>query len=108
MISVAVRIETECGTCRMPIPVNTLAREVGCPSCGRSAQVSGDIWQALLRDPVYDGPRMLRNEGRRSRAGGLSVAYTRLGPCCQGCGKEIPVASIVEVRGSTGTHAARR
>ncbi|WP_437717582.1 hypothetical protein WMF45_14960 [Sorangium sp. So ce448] len=98
MISVAVRIETECGTCRMPMPINTLAREVGCPSCGRPTEVSDDVWQALLRDPVYDGPRMLANEGRQCSARKLSAAYTRRGPCCQGCEKEIPVASIVEVR----------
>ncbi|WP_437299642.1 hypothetical protein [Sorangium sp. So ce426] len=98
MISVAVRIETECGTCRMPMPVNTLAREVGCPSCGRSTEVSDDVWQALLRDPVYDGPRMLANEGRQCAARKLSAVYTRRGPCCQGCEEEIPVASIVEVR----------
>ncbi|WP_437916061.1 hypothetical protein WME73_14470 [Sorangium sp. So ce302] len=98
MISVAVRLETECGTCRMPMPVNTLAREVGCPSCGRRTEVSDDVWQALLRDPVYDGPRMLANEGRQCSARKLSAAYTRRGPCCQGCEKEIPVASIVEVR----------
>ncbi|MGK3981861.1 hypothetical protein WME99_02435 [Sorangium sp. So ce136] len=98
MISVAVKVETECGTCRMPMPVNTLAREVGCPSCGRPTAIGGDLWQALLRDPVYDGPKMLRNEGRRSSASKLSAAYTRRSPCCQGCEKEIPVASIVEVR----------
>ncbi|WP_438028937.1 hypothetical protein [Sorangium sp. So ce233] len=98
MISVAVRIETECGTCRMPMPVNTLAREVGCQSCGRPTALGAALWQALLRDPVYDGPRMLRNEGRRSLTGKLSAAYTRLGPCCHGCEKEIPAASIQEVR----------
>ncbi|WP_437639214.1 hypothetical protein [Sorangium sp. So ce854] len=41
---------------------------------------------------------MLQNEGRRRLAGKLSVAFTRRGPCCQGCEKEIPVASILEVR----------
>jgi hypothetical protein len=98
MISVAVKIETECGTCKMPMPVNTLAREVGCQSCGRPTEVSDDVWQALLRDPVYDGPRMLRNERRQSAARKLSAAYTRRSPCCQGCEKEISLASIVEVR----------
>ncbi|WP_437692052.1 hypothetical protein [Sorangium sp. So ce176] len=98
MISVAVKVETECGTCRMPMPVNTLAREVGCPSCGRPTPVDGDVWQALLRDPVYEGPRMLRNEGRRSSAGKISADYTRRGPSCHGCEKEISVASIQEVR----------
>ncbi|MGK3995187.1 hypothetical protein [Sorangium sp. So ce1024] len=97
MISVAVRVETACGTCRMPMPVNTLAREVGCQSCGRATAIGDDLWQALFRDPVYEGPRMLQNEGRRRVAGKLSVAFTRRGPCCQGCEKDIPVASIVEV-----------
>ncbi|WP_437736757.1 hypothetical protein [Sorangium sp. So ce1335] len=98
MISVAVRVETECGTCRMPMPVNTLAREVGCQSCGRPTAIEGDLWQALFRDPIYEGPKMLQNEGRRRLAGKISVAFTRRGPCCQGCEKEIPVARIVEVR----------
>ncbi|WP_434047035.1 MULTISPECIES: hypothetical protein [Sorangium] len=98
MISVAVRVETTCDTCRMPMPVNTLAREAGCQSCGRPTALGGDLWQALFRDPVYEGPKMLQNEGRRRLAGKLSVAFTRRGPCCQGCEKEIPVASIVEVR----------
>ncbi|WP_437959794.1 hypothetical protein WME76_09210 [Sorangium sp. So ce119] len=98
MISVAVKVETECGTCRMPMPVNTLAREVGCQSCGRPTAIGGDLWQALFRDPVYEGPKMLQNEGRCSSASRVSVAFTRRGLCCQGCEKEIPVASIVEVR----------
>ncbi|WP_437959799.1 hypothetical protein WME76_09240 [Sorangium sp. So ce119] len=98
MISVAVRIETECGTCRMTMPINTLAREVGCPSCGRPTAVSDDLWQALLRDAVYEGPKMLQNEGRQAWVRRFSATYTRINPCCQGCEKEIPFASIVEVR----------
>ncbi|WP_437878079.1 hypothetical protein [Sorangium sp. So ce513] len=97
MISVAVKIETECGTCRMPVPVNTLAREVGCQSCGRPTVIGGEVWQALLRDPVYEGPKMLRNEGRRRRAGKVSATYSRRGPCCQGCERELSAASIQEV-----------
>ncbi|AUX19887.1 uncharacterized protein SOCEGT47_003400 [Sorangium cellulosum] len=98
MITVAVNVETTCGTCRMPMPVNTLAREVGCTSCGRSTAIGEDLWQALLRDPIYDGPKMLQNEGRRTSAGKLSASYVRRGPCCQGCDKEIPFASIQEVQ----------
>ncbi|WP_437986098.1 hypothetical protein [Sorangium sp. So ce117] len=97
MISVAVKIETECGTCRMPMPVNTLAREVGCPSCGRPAALGVDLWQALLRDPLYNGPRLLPNEVRRSAAGKLSAAYIRRAPACQGCEKAIPASSIQAV-----------
>jgi Zn finger protein HypA/HybF involved in hydrogenase expression len=97
MISVAVKVETECGTCRMPMPVNTLAHEVGCPSCGRPMGVSGDLWQALLRDAIYEGPKMLQNEGRQAWVRKFSATYTRINPCCRGCEKEIPFASIVEV-----------
>ncbi|AUX22455.1 uncharacterized protein SOCEGT47_029580 [Sorangium cellulosum] len=98
MISVAVKVETECGTCRLPMPVNTLAREVSCASCGRPTEIGGDLWQALLRDPLYNGPRLLANEARRSSAGKLTAAYLRRGPSCQGCQKEIPLAAIQEVR----------
>ncbi|MGK4005894.1 hypothetical protein WMF31_24925 [Sorangium sp. So ce1036] len=98
MISVAVKVETACGACRMPMPVNTLAREARCPSCGRSTGLGDDLWKALLRDPLYNGPRLLANEVRRSSAGKLSAAYTRRGPRCQGCDKEIPVERIQEVR----------
>ncbi|WP_437909003.1 hypothetical protein WME95_14630 [Sorangium sp. So ce327] len=97
MISVAVKSEMVCGTCRMPMPVNTLAREVGCPSCGRPAALGVDLWQALLRDPLYNGPRLLPNEVRRSAAGKLSAAYIRRAPACQGCEKAIPVSSIQAV-----------
>ncbi|WP_437746043.1 hypothetical protein WMF39_14175 [Sorangium sp. So ce1504] len=99
MISVAVRVETECGTCRMPMPVNTLAREVGCQSCGRPNVIEGELWQALFREPLYRGPGLLVNEDRRSSAGKLAVAYTRRSPSCQGCDEEIPIASVQEVRG---------
>ncbi|MGK3981866.1 hypothetical protein WME99_02460 [Sorangium sp. So ce136] len=98
MISVAVKVETTCGICRMPMPVNTLAREVGCLSCGRPTVIGGELWQALLRDPLYNGPRLLPNEVRRSWAGKLSAHYSRRRTSCQGCDKEIPVASIREVR----------
>ncbi|MGK3995186.1 hypothetical protein [Sorangium sp. So ce1024] len=98
MISVAVKVETECGTCRTRMPVNTLAREVGCQSCGRPTGVSDDLWQALLRDAVYEGPKMLQNEGRQVWVRRFSVTYTRIKPCCQGCEKELPFSSIVEVR----------
>lgn len=98
MISVAVKVHTECGTCRLPMPVNTLASEVSCASCGRPTTVAADLWKALLRHPTYDGPKMLPNEGRSTSAGKLSVTYTRRGPACHGCEKEIPVESIREVR----------
>lgn len=98
MLSVAVKVETACGACRMPMPVNTLAREVRCPSCGRPTVLGDGLWKALLRDPLYRGPRLLANEARRSSAGKLSVAYRRRGPRCQGCGKEIPAERIQEVR----------
>ncbi|MGK4005306.1 hypothetical protein WMF31_21940 [Sorangium sp. So ce1036] len=98
MISVAMKVHTECGTCRLPMPVNTLAREVSCTSCGRPATVAVDLWQALLRHPTYDGPKMLPNEGRSTSTGKLSVTYTRRAATCHGCEKEIPVESIREVR----------
>jgi hypothetical protein len=79
------------------MPVNTLAPEVSCPSCGRPTAVSNDVWRSILRDPTYDGPRMLPKETRKTSGGKLSLSYKRLGPCCQGCKQEIPVASILEV-----------
>ncbi|WP_437878076.1 hypothetical protein [Sorangium sp. So ce513] len=97
MISVAVKVETTCGTCRMPMPVNTLAGRVSCPTCGRPTSIGVDVWQALLRDPLYNGPRLLPKEVRRGSAAKLSVAYIRRAPSCQGCEKEIPAASIGEV-----------
>ncbi|WP_437959797.1 hypothetical protein WME76_09225 [Sorangium sp. So ce119] len=97
MISVAVKIETACGTCRMPMPVNTLAGRVSCPTCGRPTSIANDLWQALLREPLYNGQRLLPKEVRRSSAGKLSVAYIRRAPSCQGCETEIPAASIGEV-----------
>ncbi|WP_438019744.1 hypothetical protein WMF18_12050 [Sorangium sp. So ce315] len=97
MISVAVKVETECGTCRMPMPVNTLAGRVSCPTCCRPTSIGVDVWQALLRDPLYNGPRLLPKEVRRGSAAKLSVAYIRRAPSCQGCEKEIPAASIGEV-----------
>ncbi|MGK3995178.1 hypothetical protein [Sorangium sp. So ce1024] len=97
MISVAVKVETTCGTCRMPMPVNTLAGRVSCPTCGRPTSIGVDVWQALLRDPLYNGPRLLPKEVRRGSAAKLSVAYIRRAPSCQGCEKEIPDASIGEV-----------
>ncbi|WP_438020686.1 hypothetical protein WMF18_17125 [Sorangium sp. So ce315] len=107
MISVAVKVETECGTCRLPTPVNTLAREVSCASCGRPAALADDLWKALLRHPIHDGPKMLLKEGRSTSAGKLSAAYTRRAPSCQGCDKEIPVEDIREVREQATLTCAR-
>jgi len=98
MLSVAIEVQTECGTCRLPMPVNTLAAEVSCPSCGRPTAISTGLWKALLREPMYDGPRMLPNEGRRASADKLSLSYIRRGPCCHGCKQAIPLASITEVQ----------
>jgi Zn finger protein HypA/HybF involved in hydrogenase expression len=98
MVSVAIEVHAECGTCRMPMPVNTLAPEVRCPGCGRPTAISTDLWKAILRDPTYDGPKMLPNEGRRGSAGKVSFSYTRRGPCCQGCKQEIPATSVQEVK----------
>ena len=98
MVSVAIEVQAECGTCRLPMPVNTLGPEVSCPSCGRSTAIRDDVWRALLREPTYDGPRMLLNEGRRSSVGELSLSYTRLTPSCNGCKQEIPIVSILEVK----------
>jgi hypothetical protein len=107
MICVAVKVETECGTCRLPMPVNTLAREVSCASCGRPAALADDLWKALLRHPIHDGPKMLLQEGRSTSAGKLSAAYTRRAPSCQGCEKEIPVEDIREVREHATVTCAR-
>jgi predicted RNA-binding Zn-ribbon protein involved in translation (DUF1610 family) len=97
MISVAIEVQTTCGTCQMPMPVNTLAPEVSCPSCGRPTAIRDDVWRSILRDPTYDGPRMIPKDTRQASGGKLSLSYKRLGPCCQGCKQEIPVASILEV-----------
>lgn len=98
MLSVALEVRTECRKCLASMPVNTLALDVSCASCGSSTSVGADTWKALFRAPLYDGPKMVPNEGRRGATSGLSLSYTRLSPRCHECGLEIPVASILGVQ----------
>ncbi|WP_438039900.1 hypothetical protein [Sorangium sp. So ce128] len=107
MASVAVKVETKCGACGARVPVNRLAREVGCPRCGRSTAIDGGLWSGLLRDAIHDGPKLALNEERRSSAGDLSVVYARAVPACHGCETAIPVASVQEVRAQALIRCAR-
>lgn len=99
MVSLAIELKTTCDTCDLPMPVNTLAPEVSCASCGRPTTVGTVVWTALFRMPLYDGPRMLASETRKSTAGKLQATYARISPQCWGCQKEIPLESVQEVTG---------
>jgi DNA-directed RNA polymerase subunit RPC12/RpoP len=99
MVSLAIELKTTCDTCDLPMPVNTLAPEVSCASCGRPTTVGTVVWTALFRMPLYDGPRMLASETRKSTAGKLQATYARMSPQCWGCQKEIPLESVQEVTG---------
>jgi len=97
MVSLGVELKTTCSTCDLPMPVNTLAPEVSCASCGRPTTVGTSVWRALFRTPIYDAPRMLARETRLSTAESLRATYARMNPRCWGCQKEIPIESIREV-----------
>ncbi|WP_437756805.1 hypothetical protein [Sorangium sp. So ce1389] len=67
------------------LPINRVDTKVLCSVCGTSTEITGRVWQRLLREPLYRGPRLLPGEVQRVQDMSLSLEFSRSELACRAC-----------------------
>lgn len=60
--SVALRINTDCPSCRQPLPLNGIADSVLCSHCNQPLKTPPDFWRKILEDEVPHGVGLAEGE----------------------------------------------
>ncbi|XYH99161.1 hypothetical protein ACMHYB_05175 [Sorangium sp. So ce1128] len=67
------------------LPINRVDTKVLCSVCGTFTEIKGRVWQRLLREPLYRGPRLLPGEVQRVQDMSLSLEFSRAALACRAC-----------------------
>ncbi|WP_438007959.1 hypothetical protein WME89_04125 [Sorangium sp. So ce321] len=67
------------------LPINRVDTKVLCSVCGTFTEITGRVWQRMLREPLYRGPRLLPGEVQRVQDMSLSLEFSRAELACRAC-----------------------
>ncbi|WP_437835398.1 hypothetical protein [Sorangium sp. So ce1153] len=85
MEALSVTMRGRCQHCQAMLPINRVDTKVLCSVCGTSTEITGRVWQRLLREPLYRGPRLLPGEVQRVQDMSLSLEFSRSELVCRAC-----------------------